>query len=164
MIVASSMSVLHASRIGRRGGALPWILLVVGSLASLGANVAVADPTLIARIIAAWPSFALIGAYEMLMGQIRQSRAARAADQAESGLSSDAMLDHEAGHGNTTRECAQELHRLAWGWAQDNCRPDGRLPSGKAIAAQFARSDRWGRWIKRAGCSGRLEPSAGNGS
>jgi hypothetical protein len=66
MIVASSMSVLHASRCGRRGGALPWVLLLVGSLASLGANVAVADPTLIARIIAAWPSFALIGAYEML--------------------------------------------------------------------------------------------------
>ncbi len=66
MIVASSMSILLASRYGRRGGVLPW---------TFATNVAVADPTLIARIIAAWPSFALIGAHEILMGQIRESRA-----------------------------------------------------------------------------------------
>lgn len=159
MIVASSMSVLHASRGGRCGGALPWMLLVVGSLASLAANVAVADPTVIARVIAAWPSFALIGAYEMLMGQIRQSRAPQAVDDGEPDGSSKASLVREEGRGGRARERVQELHRLAWRWAQDNCRPDGSLPSGKAIAAQFSRSDRWGRWIKRAGCAGRLEPS-----
>ncbi|WP_433432291.1 DUF2637 domain-containing protein [Nonomuraea sp. CA-141351] len=162
MIVASSMSVLHASRCGRRGGVLPWVLLVVGSLASLAANVAVADPTLIARIIAAWPSFALIGAYEMLMGQIRQSRAVQAAEDVTSDLPSDVLLAREENREDTTRKGAQELHQMAWRWAQDNCRPDGRLPSGKVIAAQFSRSDRWGRWIKRAGCAGRLEPSVGN--
>src|SRR5262245_6415438 len=32
-------------------------LLVAGSVASLAANVAVAEPTLIGRVIAAWPSF-----------------------------------------------------------------------------------------------------------
>jgi hypothetical protein len=162
MIVASSMSVLHASRIGRRGGVLPWLLLVVGSLASLGANVAVADPTLIARIIAAWPSFALIGAYEMLMGQIRQGRAAQEAADEASDLPFDAPIDQEEDREDGKGKGAQELHRLAWRWAQDNCLPDGRLPSGRAIAAQFSRSDRWGRWIKRVGCAGRLEPSAGN--
>jgi len=46
---------------------MPWILLVVGSAASLSASVSVAEPTMIGRVIAAWPSFALIGAYEMLM-------------------------------------------------------------------------------------------------
>jgi hypothetical protein len=162
MIVASSMSVLHASRCGRRGGVLPWVLLVVGSLASLGANVAVADPTLIARIIAAWPSFALIGAYELLMGQIRQSRVVQGADDDASEVPSDGSLGGGEGQGDTTRERAQELHRLAWKWAQDNRRPDGRLPSGKAIAAQFSRSDRWGRWIKRAGCAGRLQSPVAN--
>ncbi|KAA9374834.1 hypothetical protein F5972_29975 [Microbispora cellulosiformans] len=63
---------------------LPWILPIVGSLASLGANVAVADPSLIARIVAAWPSFALIGAYEMLLGQIRQDLCRSGEDSAES--------------------------------------------------------------------------------
>jgi hypothetical protein len=44
---------LEDSRSGGRGGALPWTLLVVGSLASLFANVTVAEPTTLGRIIAA---------------------------------------------------------------------------------------------------------------
>ncbi|GAA2116435.1 DUF2637 domain-containing protein [Actinomadura alba] len=44
MIVASSMTLLADSRSGRRSGFLPWTLLVVGSAASLAANVAVAEP------------------------------------------------------------------------------------------------------------------------
>jgi hypothetical protein len=72
MIVAASTALLADSRSGGRGGLLPWALLVTGSVASLAANVAVAEPTAIGRVIAAWPSFALIGAYEMLMHQIRR--------------------------------------------------------------------------------------------
>ncbi len=73
MILAASTTLLADSRSGRRGGALPWILLAIGSAASLAANVAVAEPTVIGRVIAAWPSFALIGSYELLMRQIRTS-------------------------------------------------------------------------------------------
>jgi Protein of unknown function (DUF2637) len=79
MIAASSMALLADSRHGSRGGALPWALLVIGSAASLAANVAVAEPTLIGRLIAAWPSCALIGSYELLMRQIRQSARQRPA-------------------------------------------------------------------------------------
>ena len=43
LIVVASMSILLANRYGSRGGLLAWSLLVVGSLASLGANVAVAE-------------------------------------------------------------------------------------------------------------------------
>ena len=64
MIVAASTTLLADSRTGRRGGVLPWALLVAGSVASLAANVAVAEPTLIGRVIAAWPSFALTASYE----------------------------------------------------------------------------------------------------
>jgi len=53
---------------------LPWALLVIGSVASLAANVAVAEPTVVGRVIAAWPSFALIGSYELLMRQVRRAR------------------------------------------------------------------------------------------
>jgi hypothetical protein len=42
MIVAASTTLLADSRSGGRGGMLPWVLLVVGSVASLAANVAVA--------------------------------------------------------------------------------------------------------------------------
>ncbi|GAA3742589.1 DUF2637 domain-containing protein [Salinactinospora qingdaonensis] len=40
MIVASSMALLSEARKGKRGGLLPWSLLVLGSVASLAANVA----------------------------------------------------------------------------------------------------------------------------
>jgi len=73
MILASSLSLLVDSRSGRRGGALPWTLLILGSVASLAANVAAATPTIEGRVIAAWPSFALMGAYELLMRQIRSA-------------------------------------------------------------------------------------------
>src|SRR5580692_6447814 len=72
------MRLLADSRAGERGGVLPWALLVAGSAASLAANVAVAQPTAAGRVIAAWPSFALIGAYELLMHQVRRSAAGRA--------------------------------------------------------------------------------------
>src|SRR5712691_11379543 len=52
MIVAASTTLLADSRSGGKGGALPWALLIVGSVASLAANVAVAEPTLIGRVIA----------------------------------------------------------------------------------------------------------------
>jgi hypothetical protein len=81
MVVASSMTLLADSRVGRSGGVLPWALLVIASTASLGANVAVAEPTAYGRVIAAWPSFALIGAYELLMRQVRQAADAGSATQ-----------------------------------------------------------------------------------
>ena len=73
MIVAACTTLLADSRIGGRGGFLPWALLVAGSAASLAANVAVAEPTATGRIIAAWPSLSLIAAYELLMRQVRQA-------------------------------------------------------------------------------------------
>jgi hypothetical protein len=45
MIAASSMTLLADSRNGQRSGLLPWSLLVIGSAASLAANVAVAEPS-----------------------------------------------------------------------------------------------------------------------
>jgi len=78
MIIASSMTLLADSRAAGAGGGLPWALLAAGSAASLAANMAVAEPTTYGRVIAAWPSFALIGAYELLMRQIRHAATAAA--------------------------------------------------------------------------------------
>jgi hypothetical protein len=75
MIAASSMTLLADSRNGQRSGLLPWTLLVIGSVASLAANVAVAEPSAVGRLIAAWPSCALIGSYELLMRKVRQTAA-----------------------------------------------------------------------------------------
>src|SRR5262252_2737786 len=81
MIVAASTTLLADSRSGSRGGILPWGLLVAGSVASLAANVAVAEPTATGRVIAAWPSFALIGSYELLVRQILTGAGSARADK-----------------------------------------------------------------------------------
>jgi hypothetical protein len=152
-IVAASMSLLLASRTGRRGGALPWTMLVISSLASLGANIAVAEPTLVARLIAGWPSFALIGAYEMLTSQIRMLA------QRESELSAG---QYGQQHTPPPRgETGRILQLTAWQWAQANRDQHGKIPSGLAIAQKFGRSPRWGRLVKRAGLAGEL-PSRGS--
>ncbi|MEV6032774.1 DUF2637 domain-containing protein [Nonomuraea sp. NPDC052116] len=159
-IVVASMSILLANRYGSRGGALAWTMLMVGSLASLGANIAVAEPSLIGRIIAAWPSAALIGSYELLMSQIRRASAEEpTAVQVEIVGSKEPVGDDD--HDITELADPHEretgdLRRSAWKWALANRLPDGALPSGRIIAEQFARSARWGRWIKRIGLEGRL--------
>ncbi|KAA9373336.1 hypothetical protein F5972_36055 [Microbispora cellulosiformans] len=90
------MSILLANRYGSRGGVLARTLLVVGSLASLGANVAIAEPSLIGRIVAAWPSLALIGSYELLMSQVRRLPGGRAGAQELPAPNPDPAADAEA--------------------------------------------------------------------
>ncbi|GGK82255.1 hypothetical protein Sme01_38330 [Sphaerisporangium melleum] len=151
------MSILLASRYGSRGGALAWILLTVGSLASLGANVAVAEPSVIGRVIAAWPSAALIGSYELLISQIRRVFSDTASEEpAVAGDENEEQAEPPVeGRARLRDHGIVDLHRAAWRWAQSNRLPDG-LPSGKAIASQFERSARWGRLIKKAGLAGEL--------
>ncbi|MEO3797845.1 DUF2637 domain-containing protein [Nonomuraea sp. B10E15] len=168
-IVVASMSILLANRYGSRGGMLAWTLLVVGSLASLGANIAIAEPSLIGRIIAAWPSAALIGSYELLMSQVRRLSAnSDARESQEEGPSAEVQEVSEpepddAGdvvlpsrHARRRDSEMAAFHRSVWQWVQENRCPDGALPSGKVIAERFSRSPRWGRWIKRAGLAGEL--------
>ena len=158
MIVAASTTLLADSRRGCRGGILPWVLLAAGSLASLSANVAVAEPSIAGRVIAAWPSFALICSYELLMRQVRaaagESTAARSVARAMSKMPvrsaaaagrSPAQSAHRVGG----RARGAEMRRRAWEWALANRGEDGALPSGKAIADRFGRHERWGRLVKR---------------
>lgn len=74
LIIAASLTLLADSRAGRRRSPLPYALLTLASAASVAANVMHAEPDLAARLIAAWPSAALIGSYEMLMSQICKAR------------------------------------------------------------------------------------------
>jgi hypothetical protein len=161
MIVASSMSLLLDSRLGRRGGMLPWVLLITGALASLAANVAVSEPTVIGRLIAAWPSFALTASYELLMRQVRDPAGSSARDP---GPAVNEPVAAEASPGPRSRTHralpsgtfarGQGLRRQAWEWALAHRENDGSLPSGKAIAAEFDRHERWGRLVKREGLAG----------
>jgi len=71
LVVAATMSLLGARRAGRRAGLLPWVALILGLGAWLAANLAAADPTVVGRLVAAWPPVALAVSFEMLLRQTR---------------------------------------------------------------------------------------------
>jgi Protein of unknown function (DUF2637) len=147
MIVAASTTLLADSRTGNRGGFLPWTLLVAGSAASLAANVAVAEPTATGRAIAAWPSFALIASYELLMRQVRCAAEAGASRQRSGRPRSQPAGASSAGRPavgppNTAQVPAgrgRGTRLLAWQWALANRSGDGSLPSGRDIGRQHGR-------------------------
>jgi len=69
LAVAASMTMLVRRRAGQRAGLLPWAALLFGLGASLAANVAAAEPTVVGRLVAAWPPVGLLLSYELLMQQ-----------------------------------------------------------------------------------------------
>jgi len=174
MIVAASTTLLAGSRGGGRGGFLPWALLVVGSAASLAANVAVAEATMTGRVIAAWPSFALIAAYELLMRQVRCAAETASFRSEPNSFRSEPMTVSRSGGkhdscqkaaGRTTTigtaaskrgTAGRDVRLDAWQWAQDNRADDGSLPTGRDIANRYGRHERWGRLVKRSGVAGEL--------
>jgi len=71
LVVAASMVLLTRRRVGLPGGWLAWCALLGGVGASLAANVAAADPSVTARLVAAWPALAFAVAFELLLQQRR---------------------------------------------------------------------------------------------
>ncbi len=159
MIVAASTTLLAESRSGGRGGVLPWALLVIGSIASLAANVAVAQVSVTGRAIAAWPSFALIGAYELLMRQVRRAASdAKVATKLPEEQKKPVIVRSSAPERNRSK-ASEDLRRQAWEWAVANTCTNGSLPSGKAIADRYGRQERWGRLVKNLGAKGEITES-----
>jgi hypothetical protein len=74
LAVAASMTMLVRRRAGQATGVLPWAALLLGLGASLAANVAAADPTVVGRLVAAWPPVGLLLSYELLLQQTNGTR------------------------------------------------------------------------------------------
>jgi len=72
-IVAAVAVILADSRAGRRSAGLTWLLLALGLVGSLAANIASAEPTMTARAVAAWPPVALALGIEVLAGLARRA-------------------------------------------------------------------------------------------
>ncbi|HWF81604.1 MAG TPA: DUF2637 domain-containing protein [Streptosporangiaceae bacterium] len=77
--VVASLVLLADRRAARRPGWLPWAALAVGTAGSLAANVAIAGPGTVGRVIAGWPALALLIAVKLLSGMLDQHTAARPA-------------------------------------------------------------------------------------
>lgn len=134
---------------------------MVDTAASLAANVVVAQPSVAGRVIAAWPSFALIGAYELLTRQIRRSAAGTSKPRSRPGLNDAATrrTPRRPGPGGSRPVPAPaaagwDLQQQAWQWALAYQADHGSLPRGRQIADQYGRPERWGRLVKRAGAAG----------
>jgi hypothetical protein len=81
LLVAASMVMLVRRRAGEKAGALAWVGLVLGLVASLGANLAVADWTdPVSIAVSGWPPLALAVAFELLIVVTRDGRAAATGD------------------------------------------------------------------------------------
>jgi len=71
LIVCASLVLLVQRRGGQPGGALPWAGLLLGIAATIAGNVASAEPTTLARLVAAWPPVAFALSYEYLLTLLR---------------------------------------------------------------------------------------------
>jgi hypothetical protein len=69
LAVAASMTMLVRRQAGQSAGVLAWAALLLGLGASLAANVAAAEATVVGRLVAAWPPVGLLLSYELLMQQ-----------------------------------------------------------------------------------------------
>jgi hypothetical protein len=69
--VVAAMTMLVRRWAGQPAGLLAWAALVLSLGVSLAANVAAAEPTIEARLWAAWPPIGLLMAIELLMQQVK---------------------------------------------------------------------------------------------
>jgi hypothetical protein len=104
------------------------------------------------RVIAAWPSFALIASYELLMRQVRRAAEAspreRQSHQSRRSLAitsaSDAAGPPVGDRSRTAaairegRTASQGVRMDAWRWAQANRAQDGSLPSASRSRGNMA--------------------------
>src|SRR5262249_42033881 len=64
--LVASLFLLAQHRVGRRVGVLPWAALVVGTGASLAADVAVGGHGWVGRALAGWPAISLLVSIKLL--------------------------------------------------------------------------------------------------
>lgn len=76
LLVAASLVLLVRRKAGRRAGVLPWVGLSLGVGASLAANIAAAQATVLGRVVAGWPPVAFAVSFELLVAILRDGREA----------------------------------------------------------------------------------------
>lgn len=70
MMLVASLNLLVRRWDSQPAGWLTWCALTIGGIASLSANIAAAEPTLIGRAVAGGPPICLLVSYELLLQQL----------------------------------------------------------------------------------------------
>jgi hypothetical protein len=68
--IVAALYMVVQRRAGRRTGWLPWVALVVGTAASLAANVAVGGDSVIGKVLAGWPALSMLVSVKLLFSMI----------------------------------------------------------------------------------------------
>jgi len=134
LIVAASLVLLVRRRSGQPGGPLAWGGLALGVAATVAGNIASAEPTAAARVIAAWPPVAFALSYELLLALIRP--ASQGAARPDPNITESPQLGAAGG----LEERARELIDAA------GPRPVGR----RALARQLGVSEHQARTVLAA--------------
>ena len=185
LMVAASMVLLARRRAGLPGGALAWIALLAGVAASLAANVAAAEPTTTARIVAAWPAVAFAVAFELLLQQRRpavtgpaapapQSSGGRGlAEASTNGADSTAVAPNPVPLRSPAPptpapavgvgERAGELDALAARTREMAARNGGRVPGRRVLARELGCTEHRARTLLDALSPNGAPPAAGGG-
>jgi Protein of unknown function (DUF2637) len=68
--IVASLYLVAQRRAGRPTGRIPWITLIVGTLASLAANIAVGGADPIGKALAGWPAVSMLVSVKLLFSMI----------------------------------------------------------------------------------------------
>lgn len=68
--IVASLYLVAQRRAGRTTGWIPWVALIVGTLASLAANVAVGGADPIGKALAGWPALSMLISVKLLFSMI----------------------------------------------------------------------------------------------
>ena len=158
LVVAASMALLTRRRAGLPGGRLAWCALLGGVGASLAANIAAAEPTATARVVAAWPALAFAVAFELLLQQ-RRVPAVEPVDEpvGEDRPGTDPVVDVPGEVDEPAVEPAVEVDPVAARIAQlvDAARTEGRPVGRRTVARELGISEyRAGRLLARTDTNG----------
>jgi len=161
LVVAASMVLLTRRRAGLPGDRLAWCALLGGVGASLAANVAAAEPTATARVVAAWPALAFAVAFELLLQQRRVPVAEPAGADPPAG---DPVVDNAGGVGEpaapvgaTAVEPAVEVDPLGAAVAElvGAAHAEGRPVGRRTVARELGVTEyRAGRLLARTDTNG----------
>jgi len=165
LVVAASMVLLTRRRAGLPGGRLAWAALLGGVGASLAANIAAAEPTVTARLVAAWPALAFAVAFELLLQQRRVPAAGPVGEPVEP-VGEDPPAPHPVADqpgepvdpvADLVRESAPEVDPLGLRIAElvDAGRTEGRPVGRRTVARELGVTEyRAGQLLARTNSNG----------
>jgi hypothetical protein len=91
--IVASLYLVAQRRAGRPTGPIPWVALIVGTAASLAANVAVGGADPIGKALAGWPAISMLVSIKLLFAMIDHTGADQGTDVRDDQRTSEAVLD-----------------------------------------------------------------------